>query len=104
MVSPRAIAFETSSLGVEMGADEIDIAILSMDRPRRPKLLSDRFAIGSDAAAARGNGEAAHGDPNGRILWFVARRLPAGRVSPKNARPFQPVLVIATCVRAVRAY
>src|SRR5713101_4635568 len=41
-----------------------------MDRSRRPKLLSDRFAIGSDAAAAWGNGKAAHGDPNAQILFF----------------------------------
>jgi len=65
-----AIAFETGSLGVQLGAEEIDIVILSMDKSRRPKLLSDRFAIGSDAAAAWGNGKAAHGDPNAQILFF----------------------------------
>jgi lipid-binding SYLF domain-containing protein len=68
--APGAIAFETGSLGVQLGAEEIDIVILSMDRSRRPKLLSDRFAIGADAAAAWGNGKAAHGDPNAQILFF----------------------------------
>src|SRR5260370_22641789 len=50
--APGAIAFETGSLGVQLGAEEIDIVILSMDRSRLQKLLSDRFAIGSDVAAA----------------------------------------------------
>jgi lipid-binding SYLF domain-containing protein len=68
--APGAIAFETGSLGVQLGAEEIDIVILSMDRSRRPKLLSDRFAIGSDAALAWGNGKAAHGDPNAQIRFF----------------------------------
>ena len=68
--APGAIAFETGSLGVQLGAEEIDIVILSMDRSRRPKLLSDRFAIGSDAAAAWGNGKVAHDDPNAQILFF----------------------------------
>ena len=68
--APGAIAFETGSLGVQSGAEEIDIVILSIDRSRRPKLLSGRFAIGSDAAAAWGNGKVAHGDPNAQILFF----------------------------------
>ena len=60
--APGAIAFETGSLGVQLGAEEIDIVILSMDRSRRPKLLSDRSAIGSDAAAAWGSGRDESGD------------------------------------------
>jgi hypothetical protein len=56
--------------GFKKGAEKIDIVILSTDRSRRPKLLSDRFAIASDAAAAWGNGKAAHGDPNAQILFF----------------------------------
>ena len=39
--APGAIALETGSLGVQLGAEEIDIVILSMDRSRRPKLLSE---------------------------------------------------------------
>jgi SH3 domain-containing YSC84-like protein 1 len=51
-----------------LGVEEIDLVILSMDKSRLPKLLSDRFAVGSDAAAAWGNGKAAHGDPNAQVL------------------------------------
>ncbi len=68
--APGAIAIETGSLGVQLGAEAIDIVILSMDKSRRPKLLSDRFAVGSDAAAAWGNGKTAHADPNAQILFF----------------------------------
>jgi lipid-binding SYLF domain-containing protein len=68
--APGAIAFETGSLGVQLGAEEIDMVILSMDTSRRQKLLSDRFAIGPDATAAWGNGKAAHGDPNAQVLFF----------------------------------
>jgi lipid-binding SYLF domain-containing protein len=68
--APGAVAFETGSLGVQLGGEAIDIVILSMDKSRRPKLLSDRFTIGADAAAAWGNGKAAHGDPNAQILFF----------------------------------
>jgi lipid-binding SYLF domain-containing protein len=56
--------------GYVKGAGEIDIVILSMDRSRRPRLLSDRFAIGSAGAAAWGNGKGAHGDPNAQILFL----------------------------------
>ncbi len=68
--APGAVALETGSLGVQLGAEEVDVVILSMDKSRRSKLLSDRFAIGSDAAAAWGNGKAAHADPNAQILFF----------------------------------
>ena len=68
--APGAIALETASLGIQLGGEEIDIVILSMDKSRRPKLLSERFAIGADAAAAWGNGKATHADPNAQILFF----------------------------------
>jgi lipid-binding SYLF domain-containing protein len=68
--APGAIALETGSLGVQVGGEEMDIVILSLDRDRRAKLLSDRFAIGSDASAAWGNGKSAHDDPNAKILFF----------------------------------
>ena len=48
----------------------MDIVILSMDSGLRSKLLSDRFAIGSDASAAWGNGASAHGDPNAKIRLY----------------------------------
>src|SRR5271166_6417295 len=64
--APAAIAFQTASLGAQLGGEEIDIVILSLDNTRRSKLLSDRFTIGDDASAAWGNGKSAHGDPNAK--------------------------------------
>lgn len=72
--APGAIAFETASLGVQLGGEGVDIVVLSMDKGRRPKLLSDRFTIGSDASAAWGNGKSAHADPNAQILFFGATK------------------------------
>jgi lipid-binding SYLF domain-containing protein len=68
--SPAAIALESGSLGVQVGGEEIDIVVLSLDKKRRANLLSDRFAIGSDASAAWGNGKAAHGDANPQLLFY----------------------------------
>jgi SH3 domain-containing YSC84-like protein 1 len=68
--APGAITLETSSLGVQLGGEETDIVVLSLDKERRSKLLSDRFTIGSDASAAWGNGKTAHEDPNAKILFF----------------------------------
>jgi lipid-binding SYLF domain-containing protein len=68
--APAAIALDSGSLGVQIGGEEMDLVILSLDNERRPKLLSDRFAIGSDASAAWGNGKSAHDDPNAKILFF----------------------------------
>jgi lipid-binding SYLF domain-containing protein len=68
--APGAIALDSGSVGVQLGGEEMDIVILSMDNGLRSKLLSDRFAIGSDASAAWGNGASAHGDPNAKILVY----------------------------------
>lgn len=68
--APAAISLETASLGVQLGGEEIDIVVLSLDNSRRAKLLSDRFAIGSDASAAWGNGKSAHEDPNAQIVFY----------------------------------
>jgi lipid-binding SYLF domain-containing protein len=68
--APGAITLDSSSVGVQLGGEEMNIVILSMDRGIRSKLLSERFAIGSDASAAWGNGASAHGDPNARILFY----------------------------------
>ena len=64
------IALDSGSLGVQLGGEEMNIVMLSMDKDLRSKLLSDRFAIGSDASAAWGNGASAHGDPNAKILFY----------------------------------
>ncbi len=68
--APGAITLDSGSLGVQLGGEEMNIVILSMDNGLRSKLLSDRFAIGSDASAAWGNGASAHGDPNAKILLY----------------------------------
>src|SRR5580658_4569738 len=68
--APGAVTLDSSSVGVQLGGEEMNIVILSMDKDLRSKLLSDRFAIGSDASAAWGNGTSAHGDPNSKILLY----------------------------------
>jgi lipid-binding SYLF domain-containing protein len=68
--APGAVTLDSSSVGVQLGGEEMNIVILSMDKDLRSKLLSDRFAIGSDASAAWGNGASAHGDPNSKILFY----------------------------------
>ena len=68
--APGAVTLESTSLGVQIGGEKIDIVILSLDKERRSKMLSDRFTIGSDASAAWGNGRSAHDDPNAKILFY----------------------------------
>src|SRR5580700_12119483 len=68
--APAAISLETASLGVQLGGEEIDIVVLSLDKTRRSKLLSERFTVGSDASAAWGNGKSAHDDPNAQIVFY----------------------------------
>ena len=68
--APAAISLETASLGVQLGGEAIDIVVLSLDKSRRAKLLSERFTIGSDASAAWGNGKSAHEDPNAQMVFY----------------------------------
>ena len=68
--APAGVALEGGSLGVQIGGEEMDLVILSLDSERRTKLLSDRFAIGSDASASWGNGKSAHDDPNAKIVFY----------------------------------
>jgi lipid-binding SYLF domain-containing protein len=68
--APGAITLDSGSVGVQLGGEETDIVILSRDKDLRSKLLSDRFAIGSDASAAWGNGASAHNDLNSKILFY----------------------------------
>jgi SH3 domain-containing YSC84-like protein 1 len=68
--APTAITLETASVGVQLGGEAIDVVVLSLDKSRRTKLLSDRFTIGSDASAARGNGKSAHEDPNAQVVFY----------------------------------
>jgi len=68
--APGAVTLESGSLGVQVGGESIDIVILSLDKEQRSKLLSDRFAVGSDASASWGNGKSAHEDPDAKLLFF----------------------------------
>jgi SH3 domain-containing YSC84-like protein 1 len=68
--APGAVTLESGSIGVQIGGEAIDIVILSRDKEKRAKLLSDRFAVGEDASAAWGNGKSAHDDPDAKILFF----------------------------------
>src|ERR1700722_10442155 len=68
--APGSITIETTSLGVQVGGEEINLVVLSLDKDRRAKLLSDRFTLGADASAAWGNGKTAHEDPNAKILVY----------------------------------
>jgi lipid-binding SYLF domain-containing protein len=68
--APGSVTIETTSLGVQIGGEEINLVILSLDKERRAKLLSDRFTLGADASAAWGNGKTAHEDPNAKVLVY----------------------------------
>jgi len=68
--APGAIALDSGNLGVEIGGEEMDLVIVSLDPSKRSKLLSDRFVIGTDASAAWGNGKSAHEDPNAQIRFY----------------------------------
>jgi lipid-binding SYLF domain-containing protein len=68
--APAAVTLESGGLGVQIGGEEIDLVVLSLDKKKRATLLSERFAIGSDASAAWGNGKSAHGDTNPQLLFY----------------------------------
>jgi SH3 domain-containing YSC84-like protein 1 len=69
--APGSITVETTSLGVQVGGEKIDLVVLSLDKDRRAKLLSERFTLGADASAAWGNGKTAHEDPSVKILVYA---------------------------------
>lgn len=68
--APGAVTLEGGSIGVQIGGEAIDIVVISRDKEKRAKLLSERFAIGDDASAAWGNGKTAHEDSDAKILFF----------------------------------
>jgi SH3 domain-containing YSC84-like protein 1 len=68
--APAAVTLESGSVGVQVGGEAIDIVVLSLDPRSRTKLLSERFAVGTDASAAWGNGKTAHEDHNAKVLFF----------------------------------
>jgi SH3 domain-containing YSC84-like protein 1 len=77
---------------VQLGAEEIDLVVLSLDEDRRAKLLSERFTLGADASAAWGNGKTAHEDPNVKVLVYAQTKgafagfgLDGATLKPDNA-------------------
>jgi SH3 domain-containing YSC84-like protein 1 len=68
--APGSITVETASLGVQIGGEEIDLVVVSLDKDRRAMLLSERFTLGSDASAAWGNGKTAHEDSSVKIVVY----------------------------------
>ena len=68
--APGAVTLESGSIGVQLGGEAIDIVIVSRDKEKRAKLLSDRFAIGDDASAAWGNGKSAHQDSDTKLMFY----------------------------------
>jgi lipid-binding SYLF domain-containing protein len=68
--APAAVTLESGSVGVQIGGEAIDIVVLFLDPGSRAKALSERFAIGTDASAAWGNGKTAHEDQNAKVLFF----------------------------------
>jgi lipid-binding SYLF domain-containing protein len=64
------LKIKNPSLGVQVGGEEIDLVVLSLDKDRRAKLLSERFTLGADASAAWGNGKTAHEDPSVKIVVY----------------------------------
>ncbi len=66
-----SITVETTGLGVQIGGEEIDLVVLSLDKGRRAKLTGERFTLGADASAAWGNGKTAHEDPGVKIVVYA---------------------------------
>jgi SH3 domain-containing YSC84-like protein 1 len=51
---PGAVKMEGGSFGLQLGGQSTDVILLVMDQRGFDKLLSDKFTIGADAAAAAG--------------------------------------------------
>ena len=68
--APGSITLQTTSVGVQVGGEEIDLIVLSFDKDLRAKLVSKRFTFGTDASAAWGNGKTAHEDPSIKIVVY----------------------------------
>jgi len=52
--APGAVKMEGGSFGLQLGGQSTDVILLVMDQRGMDKLLSDKFTIGADAAAAAG--------------------------------------------------
>ena len=67
---PGAVILVSTDPDLQLAAGKIDIVILSMEEKLRPKLLSDRFMVGSDASAAWLDGKSVRSDPDAKLLFF----------------------------------
>src|SRR5438105_1571380 len=52
--APGAVRVEGGSVGFQIGGSETDVVLLVMNRRGMDKLLSSKFTVGADAAAAAG--------------------------------------------------
>jgi len=52
--APAAVKMEGGSFGLQLGAQSTDVIMLVMNKRGMDKLLSDKFTVGVDAAAAAG--------------------------------------------------
>src|ERR1700730_6864628 len=52
--APGAVKMEGGSFGLQLGGQSTDVILVVMDQRGMDKLLSDKFTIGADAAAAAG--------------------------------------------------
>jgi len=52
--APAPVGLAGGSFGLQLGADETDVVLLVMNERGMKRLLSDKFKIGADAAAAAG--------------------------------------------------
>jgi SH3 domain-containing YSC84-like protein 1 len=68
--APGAITMEVSSLGAQIGGEDFDLVMLSLNQEKRSKLLSEKFTIGADASASWGNGKSANADSKAQIVVY----------------------------------
>lgn len=82
--APAPVRLGGGSLGLQLGADSVDIILLVMNKRGMDRLLSDKFSIGADITAAAGPvGRDAKADTDiqlkaGILSWSRARGLFAG--------------------------
>jgi lipid-binding SYLF domain-containing protein len=82
--APAPVRLAGGSLGIQLGADSVDIFLLVMNKRGMERLLSEKFSIGADGAAAAGPvGRDAKADTDIQLkaeilAWSRARGLFAG--------------------------
>ena len=75
--SPVFMELEKGSWGFQVGAQEIDLVLLVMNRDAATKMLNSKVSLGADASVAAGPvGRAASASTNGnlaQVLWYRAQ-------------------------------